>query len=280
MINIKFFVLLMVGIFLALGLGMMIGITLENQNIIENQQTQLIHQIEDHFVSLRAETEQTKLELGDLEDQNSQLHDLSSLLLTELIQNKLTGLHVGLISFSNQVPMKELLHFLEMTGASVQSAVTIFCNNKDNIETMAHAPQQPDEMITAVVQELLYSMNYGVISPLVQEAEGLMMVSHTGHYEYPVDAIILIGQGRSTLEYDNILIQNIKDTGIPLIAVEADGMEDSTISKYKSLGISTVDYVESIYGRLALTSVLSGNKGNYGFESEGLDILPNPLFYQ
>ena len=34
MINIKYYVFLMVGIFLAIGLGMMIGITLENQNIV------------------------------------------------------------------------------------------------------------------------------------------------------------------------------------------------------------------------------------------------------
>ena len=53
MINIKFFVLLIVG-FSCFGFPNDDRITLENQNIIENQ-TQLIHQIEDHFDSLRIE---------------------------------------------------------------------------------------------------------------------------------------------------------------------------------------------------------------------------------
>jgi hypothetical protein len=280
MINIKFFVLLIVGIFLALGLGMMIGITLENQNIIENQQTQLIHQIEDHFDSLRIETEQMKLELEKLENQKSQLYELSSLLLTELVQDKLNGIHVGIINFSSQAPMKELLSFLDLAGASVQSAVTIFSNESDNSETMIHAAQQPDEMMSAIMQELLFCMNYGVSSPLVEEAEGLMIISHIGNYDFPVDAVILIGRGSSILEYDSIFIQNAKDAGVSLVAVGTGEMEDDAVLKYKSLGISTVDQLESIYGRLALTSILSGNRGNFDFDSEGLDRLPKPLFYQ
>src|SRR5690606_27439925 len=87
MINIRYYVFLLVGIFLAMGLGMMIGITLENQNIIENQQAHLIRQIEDRFVSLRSESEQLKMELGNMEVQKEQLQQLSSLLLTELIRD-------------------------------------------------------------------------------------------------------------------------------------------------------------------------------------------------
>ena len=48
---------------------------------------------------------------------------------------------------------------------------------------------------------------------------------------------------------------------------------------YKALGISTVDHVESIYGRLALASVLSGYVGNFGFGEDALDLLPSPLFF-
>ena len=34
-----------------------------NNNIIESQQIQLIHKIEDHYVTMRTETEQLKLDL-------------------------------------------------------------------------------------------------------------------------------------------------------------------------------------------------------------------------
>jgi hypothetical protein len=280
MINIKYLVLFMIGIFLALGLGIMIGITLESQNIIENQQTQLIHQIEEHFVNLRIETEQMKLEIDNLEDKKTQLQKLSSLLLTEVIQGKLTGMQLGVVTFSEQAPMKELLDFFDLTGATIQSAVTVCCNRSDNSETMVNATQQPDDITTTIVQELIYSMGYGDVTPLIQEALDLMMISHAGYFESPVDSIVLVAQGNSTLEYDNILIHSAIEAGIPVVVVETSEFSSKTLSKYRSLGISTVDYIESTYGKLALASVLSGNKGNFGLSSGDLDVLTNPLFFQ
>lgn len=279
MINIKYLILFMIGIFLALGLGIMIGITLENQNIIENQQAQLIHQIEEHFVNLRNETEQMKLEIDNLEDEKTQLQKLSSLLLTEVIQGKLTGKQLGLVTFSKQAPMKELLDFLDLTGATIQAAVTIYCDSSNKDETMVDAIQQPDEIMTSIVQELVYSMGYGDVTPLIQEALDLMMDSHAGYFECPVDAIILVAHGNSTLECDNMLIHNAMEAGIPIVVVETSEFGSNALSKYRSLGISTVDDVESTFGKLALTFVLFGNKGNFGLSSGGLDILTNPLFF-
>ncbi len=270
----------MIGIFLSLGLGMMIGITLENQNIIENQQTQLIHQIEDHFVSLQSETAQLKLELTSVNDQRDQLHDLSSLMFKEVIQNKLSNVHVGVIAFSQQSFMDDMLDFLDFTGASVESAITLIPNTTISNEKTVHAIQQSDEFVSTMIQELVYSMNYGELTPLVEEAEELFIHSHIRQYSFPVDIIVLLGQGTPTLIYDNILIDNAKKAGITVVAVKTGQVETSNMLDYKALGISTVDNVESIYGRLALASVLSGYTGNFGFEEEALDLLPSPLFYK
>ena len=278
MINIKYYVFLMVGIFLAIGLGMMIGITLENQNIIENQQTQIIRQIEDRFVSLRTETEQLQESLQTSEDQKNQLHELSNMLLTEVVQNKLSGLQVALVSFSEQAQMKDIVDFLHLTGASVPSSVSF--SRPFGRDRAASANQSPDEMISAVIDDLVFSMNFGGMTPLIQEAEDLKLISSTGGYEVPIDRIILIGQGNSSLAYDKLLINRALEAGIPVIAVETGDREDSAITEYKALGISTVDHVESIYGKVALASIWSGNQGNFGFGSEAQEQLPNPLFLE
>jgi hypothetical protein len=278
MINIRYYVFLLVGIFLAMGLGMMIGITLENQNIIENQQAHLIRQIEDRFVSLRSESEQLKMELGNMEAQKEQLQQLSSLLLTELIRDRLTGKNVAIISFSQQAPMNTLLDFFSITGASVQSAVTIFPETTVDMEGTAGDILQPDEFMAAMIEEWLYSVCCGDKMPSIQEAEELMLVSYTGQYEYPVDMIILAVQDTSTLDYDHLLIHSALDANIPMVVVDTGEIDNSAMPLYKEMGVSTVDHVETIYGRLALACVLSGNRGNYGFGSNALDQLPSPLF--
>jgi len=268
----------MVGIFLALGLGMMIGITLESQNIVENQQTNLIRQIEEQYFSLRSETEQLKKEIHGLEDQRNQLYDLSSLLLKEIVKDRFSGLHVGVVTFSQTASLQNLLEFLNLAGASIQYAVAIQPEITEWNGSIIHEVQKPEDVIQAVIYELIYSMDYGGITPLIQEAEELMLVSRTGLCEYPVDIIVLYGQGTSTLNYDNILIQRAMEAGIPIVAVEPGEVAESAVPEYKALGISTVDHVDSIYGQLALASVLSGNKGNFGLSSFASDSLPSPLF--
>ncbi len=162
----------------------------------------------------------------------------------------------------------------------MESALTLLPNIPINNEGTVHAIQQSDEFISTMIQELVYSMNYGELTPLVEEAEELFIHSYIRQYSYPVDIIVLLGQGTPTLTYDNILIEKAKKAGINVVAVETGQVETSNMSAYKALGISTVDHIESMYGRLALASILSGNTGNFGFEEDALDLLPSPLFYE
>ena len=74
-----------------------------------------------------------------------------------------------------------------------------------------------------------------------------MMDSHAGYFECPVDAIILVAHGNSTLECDNMLIHNAMEAGIPIVVVETSEFGSNALSKYRSLGISIVDDVESTF---------------------------------
>lgn len=280
MINIKYYVFLMIGIFLALGLGMMIGITLENEDIIQNQQTQIAKQIEDRFIALRSETDQLKDNLEGIENQRDQLQMLSNMLLKETVQHKLSGLNITLISFDKEAPIKELLDFLPLTGAYVQS--NIFLSNliPDVFasDMAVSVMQNEKELVTALISDFLYSMNFGGITPLIQEMQELKLISNTGGYESPADVLILLGRGNITSNYDVMLINSALESGLPVIAVECGDVSDSAIDDYKAYGISTIDHVDTIYGKLALASVLSGNQGNFGLGNEAQALIPDPLF--
>ena len=280
MINIKYYVFLMIGIFLALGLGMMIGITLENEDIIQNQQTQIAKQIEDRFIALRSETDKLKDNLEGIENQRDQLQMLSNMLLKETVQHKLSGLNITLISFDKEAPIKELLDFLPLTGAYVQS--NIFLSNliPDVFasDMAVSVMQNEKELVTALISDFLYSMNFGGITPLIQEMQELKLISNTGGYEAPADVLILLGRGNITSNYDVMLINSALESGLPVIAVECGDVSDSAIDDYKAYGISTIDHVDTIYGKLALASVLSGNQGNFGLGNEAQALIPDPLF--
>src|SRR5690554_3320446 len=99
MINLKYYIFLMIGIFLALGLGMMIGIALEDKNFIENQQALMIKQIEESILSYKSETEDLKEDIRNLQNDNAQLSHIASIMLNETISEKLSGINVALVSF-------------------------------------------------------------------------------------------------------------------------------------------------------------------------------------
>lgn len=279
--NAKYYAFLMVGIFLAIGLGMMIGMTLEDKNIVEDQQTQMIQQIEDHFTRLRTETEQLQKSMSSMEEQNNQLYELSSTLMTEIVRNKLSGVQVGVISFAGETQKKdigELCDFLQQTGATVQSTIVRFPSSDWDRTASAGKSPEEDSTISAVIESLVFTMRFGGVSPLIQEVEDLQMISHTGGYDVPIDKILLIGQGSSGVVCDRLLIRHASKAGIPVIAVELGDRKDSGIGEYKKLGISSVDHVETIYGKLAMASLLAGNQGNFGYGAESQMQLPNPLF--
>ena len=70
----------------------------------------------------------------------------------------------------------------------------------------------------------------------------------------------------------------VKKNNIPIIVVENQETNLIDIDKYKKMGISTVDHIDTLYGKLSLISLLYGNTGNYGFKEGSQGILPEELF--
>lgn len=200
-------------------------------------------------------------------------------MLNELIKDRLRGLNVAIITFSKHAPIMDMVDFLETAGVSVEAAITILYDSYiSNNGTIVNALQQPHEIMNFIVEDLIQALVSCNLTSLIHEAAELMMVSHVWNLKEPVDYIVLFKQDAVLVEYDNILIQKAFETDIPVVVVDTNEIDTHTIARLKSMDISTVDHIESIYGKLALASVLSGNQGNFSITSDILDKLPNPIF--
>jgi len=274
MINIKYYVFLMTGIFFALGLGMIIGIVLEGNNIIEKQQTILIQQIEEQFYKLRTESEKLKLERDHLLDQNNQLKKLGNYLVYKLLHKRLDGIRMGIISFTPHSSMIELLNFLRFTGAEIQSAVTILPTLSLDNNVIANKYHQHDEFALTIIEEILHCMKSAYITPLIQEAEDIIISYHHKEYDYPVDIIILLCQGDVSLVYNYILIKQAKNAEIPIIVVESEELSDR-LAEYERFDVPVIDNIKSLYGQLAFVSILEGDAKEYDLNENDLKQLLN-----
>lgn len=260
MINTRYYIYLMIAIFLALGLGMMIGITLENKNIIENQQTLMINQIEERITYYKAETEALKDNINAIQIENEQLHRVSNKLFDEAIVNQLANINIALISFDGKLDNTYIAMLLEHCGALIQSNIVFSVNDMSDLfksATNKTMTSDYDELMGLVIEDITYSLNFGVTTPLVEEMQDLGILENDLGFGTPVDYVIVIGGGRTTSFYDALLIENIIKSDIGIVVVESAGINESAMEDYMSFGVTTIDNIDSLYGRLSLISILN-----------------------
>jgi len=290
MLNLKYYLLLMIGIFLSLGLGILMGISLESKDILENQQRLIAEEIEAKFVSMRNESDQLKSQIELLEQDRRSIESLTELLFTEVVENKLAGLRISLVETSEQFSYSHLMSLFKLSGASVESNFTLQTkaySRAENLEMALSAfyhTDTPENLYRSIVEDLVYSIYHGTTTPLIERLKELNLIKSLTDIGDGCDVVVLAGRGRSPagedhgLNFDLEFIRVANEKGIPVIAVETTDIIDTAIPLYKQMGISTVDNVDTLYGKLALISLLQGSYGNYGIKDGSDALLPDPLF--
>ena len=68
MVNMKYYLILLISVFLSLGIGISIGISLESKDVLEKQHSILVQRLEEEFAVMRSENQQLKEALASLEE--------------------------------------------------------------------------------------------------------------------------------------------------------------------------------------------------------------------
>ncbi len=123
--NIKYYVVTIVSIFLAIGIGIFIGFMLNAQDILSSQREDIIGQLETKFDYLKEENESIKKESKNIQTENETLSEFNRIVYLEMIKGKLEGLKVGIIETNDDYIYTEVNQTLQAAGASVMSNTTI-----------------------------------------------------------------------------------------------------------------------------------------------------------
>ena len=77
--NMKYYLVLLISVFLSLGLGIVVGISLEGKDVLEKQHNTIAQQLEEEFMGIRNENRHLKdtvTSLQKLEKENKELNEL------------------------------------------------------------------------------------------------------------------------------------------------------------------------------------------------------------
>ena len=278
----RYHVISLVAVFLALAIGILLGTTLVERGLINEQKSEI--------KSLRKTFDEIKEKNSLLHSELETYRAFANQSKPYLVTNRLTGR--SFMVLATEKPGNDELAKISETVASAGGSLPvtiIIADSKvfndpgvvDSLSKLFQMPPQPQALKERVFAEIV---NEGISysnPPVLQELERIGVISLKGTLPGPVSGGILLG-GKKKPESEDFkttdlpLISAFAVTNYPLLGVGWSETPDSVMLAYKKAGISTVDHVEKVPGQVAMVMVLEGRVGNYGSGKEATRLIPAP----
>lgn len=283
--NMRFYVISIVAIFAALGIGIYIGFALDTQSFVVEQRDDIVQKLEERFDFLKNENEDLKSLIKEIEIENEYYKVYVESTYEELLKNRISNLKISIIETVDDYIYSGLGQILESAGGEVVNVVTINKKITDenllkNVYMDLGIKIDESNLVPKTSVELTRSIIQGEDTDLIKKLEEKQLINILGSIDEPVDYIILAGgsikENKDRINLiDKHIIKTIKNMNIDVIGVEKSNVSYSYMENYKKLRINTVDNIDMAIGKVSLILAMEGRPGHYGIKPTAEIILPN-----
>ncbi|NLW55403.1 MAG: copper transporter [Firmicutes bacterium] len=286
MIDFRYYISSLAAVFLALGIGIVIGGALMGNEEIVKGQEKLILSLEQEFDQLRAEKKLLQDGLKASAVELEVLRQFNREILPLVIQDLLTERKIGIIKTNHTIEPEltaEVVKVLTQAGAQVPFTI----NFGEWPDLSLQGPALASLFGLEVNNTWLAQLFTTLVSELVRGETALISALQTnnlaqinGRAGAAIDTIILLGGSYEERqvrvdEFDTHLVKAAKEQGLNIVGVEPLSVTCSYVKKYKNLNLVTVDNIDTLPGQVALILALaSGEKGDYGVKESAHALLP------
>lgn len=263
-LDIRYHIASLVAVFLALGLGILIGASLLDEGRLLESQEKLIVGLEKRFDTLQAERSLLQTENTLLSGQLKEQEDFFAALESPLVEGALSGLSVSVV-YGNERWQESwqaaLDALLDQAGArrvtsrlitGLLPGTTTLGSSGGDSETI---PSESNSESWALNLQALADHGQGLLGE-----RGLTPASTS-----LVDILLLVGTGGdSTALWEQQLTKEAAEAGIVVAIVGTPEME-THLNDLAQRGALAVDNLETVAGRIALIrGIKTGEVGYYG----------------
>lgn len=282
--SMRFYIVSIVSIFAALGIGIFIGFTIDTQDFVIDQNESITQMLESQFEVLFNENQSLKENERILELENRYKDDYIEYSYNFIIKDQLKGLNVGIIETNNDYITSGIGRDLELAGANVVNVTTINNSiiNKEQLNKLFEGLNIniPKDSIETSITTITESIVSGDFNSLLNALSDEDFIRTAGSYDEEIDFLILCGgsfneSSKRINKVDKIVVDVGKKYNIPIIGIEKSNVNYSYISKYKDFDISTVDNIDMVTGKVAMILAMKGNPGNYGVKATADSVIPH-----
>ncbi|MCC6727964.1 MAG: copper transporter [Chthonomonadales bacterium] len=278
--GIRYHLLTLIAVFLALAIGMVIGGSYLPGAIVSGL-TRQIRELNARFTE----------EVGPLREQNRRQADAIGALVPMVVGGRLKGMRLAIVQTGDYGDLATRLRDeLTRAGARIPSLVTIPPDYRTRSQMTAERwlpalrawhpglPREPASPMR-VLASVLASGDNGADA---RALEASRLIDVDGSLTHGVDGVVLVGGtgqlGESRVDAVDVpLALALRGLGVEVVLAEPETVEASSVSALSAAGASTVDNADTTLGTAALVLALQSPRGDFGARATATSgLLPAP----
>lgn len=271
-INIRYYVITIVAIFISIGLGIVIGFNLNSNDIYINQQKILLESLEERFSELRIEKEYFTTQIEQLKIENQKNMNFIDIIYDEVINNQLIDMSMAIIITTDNYYYSDIRNVLEGAGATIPIEIQI-TDKIHGVQSVSLDTEEGTSVQVNGLQELAGIINNEVVKLILEGNESLLLktLAQEGYIKYiydetsyvknPAKQVIMAGGGlvegtQKLTMVDLSLMDTLLNHGISIVGVERNDVSYSYLPYYQKRNIPVIDQINTTMGKISLVITL------------------------
>ena len=277
-INMKYYIVTICAIFIALGVGILVGFNLNYDQALTKQQSEVLESFNTEFDDLKQKNKNLKLEIDELSNDLQDIKLYVNKNITALTKDVLTDMNTGIIiTNENHDYSEDVEKVINDANGSVAFNIVIKDNitNKNKLEEISKSLNKTFKTSQNVIDYITASLSdvkgYEQLTAL--QDLGVIKINNFDEKNYKsYDSVVLLGDlsGDNSQELfdlkDKLLINNLKDENKYLVAVSQTDSDINFLKLCLDNKISTIDDINEGIGQVSLVNLLKNQNivGSYG----------------
>ena len=286
-INMKYYIVTICAIFIALGVGILVGFNLNYDQALSKQQSEVLESFNTEFESLKDKNKNLHSQIEDLNGELDTIKEFVDKNIDALTQDVLTDKNTGIILTSENNDYSEIVEdLIKKANGTVSFNIIV----KDNINkedklseismSLNKTFESSSDVINYIVECLNSAKNYDQLYAL--ENLGVIKINNLDEKKYQdYDSVVLLGEltGKDAkIKFDQkekIILNKLKENNKYLDAENQSESDNTILKLYSENNISTIDNINEGIGKVSLTNLLKNQNvvGHYGTSDVSTEII-------
>jgi Copper transport outer membrane protein, MctB len=275
--DLRYHVASLAAVFLALVIGILVGVGIASQTSIdESDRIRLERQIAD----LQHDLDSANAEADLLRRQQTAASIYIERSYEAVMEGRLRGIRVALLFIGPADSGLEAAITQTLRDASapglVRMRALLLPVEPDRVIGSLDSDQGAPLGLEEIGRRLGREFVSGGETPVWDGLAEVIVQDNLGGSDEEADAVVVAHTARidhaPTARFVSGIYAGIGGSGVPAVGIEQTNSQPSRIVVYRGVGLSTVDSVDTVVGRVALAELLRGGpEGHYGLKSTATD---------